>query len=373
MHVEPLNGDEPFFDPIGEAAALIEAGRAQDVVLRCEGLMARGRGGLLTRVALGRALVALGRAREGVEVLREASHLSPSAAEVCLAFGEALAAAGALPAAISELQRAVRLAPADGRAHWQIAKLWLDAGEPGKAEEAARSAEQSGGASAAAIAGLRARTDGMRNASRSDAGYVRQLFNQFSAEYDARMLQQLGYAAPAILRQLAALLVDPAGKLDVLDLGCGTGLSGVAFHSMAKTLVGVDLSAGMLDKARSLGIYSKLVEADVERLPPELDGPFELVIAADVLVYLGDLTGLFADVRKRLTAGGLWLFTTERGENGDFELGPKRRFRHSQDYLRRLAASQNFEVCSLIECVTRYEAGKAVESWAAALRVPHGA
>ncbi len=371
MHVDPLSVDEPIFDPIGEAAALIEAGRAQDVVVRCEGLIARQRGGILTRVALGRALIALGRAPEAVESLREACHLSPHTVDVVLAFGEALAASGALPAAIAEFQRAVRLAPQDGRPHWQIARLWLEAGEPDKAEAAAIIAEQLSGASETEIAELRARANAMRNAPRSDAGYVRQLFNQFAADYDTRMQQRLGYAAPLILRDLAGLLVEPNAKLDVLDLGCGTGLSGIAFRSIASTMIGVDLSARMLDKARSTGVYDRLVEADLEDLPDALGGPYDLIIAADVLVYLGDLTKLFAGVRGRLKTGGLWLFTTERGEIADYVLGPKRRFQHSEGYLRDLAIGHNFEVAGLIECVSRYEAGHAVESWAAAFRVPH--
>lgn len=371
MHVDQLSTDEPIFDPVGEAGELIEAGRALEVVARCAALLARGRGGILTRVALGRALVALGRAPEAVEGLREACHLSPNTAEVCLAFGEALAATGALPAAIAEFQRATRLAPDDGRPHWQIALLWLEAGEPGKAEIAAEVALKLDGASEASVAALRARADAMRHAARADAGYVRELFNQFSGDYDSRMQQQLGYAAPGILRGLAGMLVDPARKLDVLDLGCGTGLSGVAFNGLAKSLAGVDLSARMLDKARSLGIYGRLVEGDVESLPRELDGPFDLIIAADVLVYLGDLETLFSGVRARLNPGGLWLFTTERGETADFALGAKRRFQHSQIYLRALAARHKFEVSSLIECVSRYEAGQGVESLAAAFRLPH--
>lgn len=366
MHTEELTA--PFLDPIGEPAELIAAGRAGEVVARCEALIARGRGGVLTRVALGRALIALGRAREAAEVLREASLLSPSTAEVVLTLGEALAAADALPAAIGEFQRAARLAPDDGRPHWQIAQLWLKAGEPDQAEAAAEVASRLGAVDRDGLDALRSAADRMRTAARADAGYVRQLFNQFAADYDTRMRGRLGYAAPAILRDLAALLVKPGAQLEILDLGCGTGLSGVAFKPMAKRMVGVDLSPRMLEKARALDIYDALVEADVEHLPAGLEGPFDMAVAADVIVYLGDLSRLFAVVRSRLRGGGLWLFTSERGGDHDFELGPKRRYRHSERYLRALGAAHGFEVASLIECVTRYEAGEPVASWAAVFR-----
>ncbi len=372
MHAEALtHGDdaEAYFDPLGEASALIAAGRAMDVVARCEALIARGRGGILTRVALGRALIAAGRAGDAIDTLREASLLSPNTAEVVLAFGEALAAAGALPTAIAEFQRAARLVPNDGRPHWQIARLWLDAGEPDKAEASADVAQQLGGADDGAISKLRLDAQNMREAPRADAGYVRHLFDQFAADYDVRMRGRLGYAAPGILRDLAGLLLGPkVTELDVLDLGCGTGLGGVALKPIAKRLIGIDLSPRMLEKARALKIYDALVEGDVERLPPGIEGPFDIVIAADVLVYLGDLDGVFAAARERLKNGGLWLFTTERGETHDFERGAKRRYRHSADYLRRLAEAHHFDVASLIECVTRYEAGEAVPSWAAAFR-----
>ncbi|MCE9524403.1 MAG: methyltransferase domain-containing protein [Alphaproteobacteria bacterium] len=360
---------EPFFDPVGETAALIGQGRADEVVARCEALIAKGRGGILTHVALGRALVALGRADDAAAALREASLLAPNTAEVVLASGEALAASGALPAAIAEFQRAVRLAPDDGRAYWQIARLWLAAGEPDKAEAAAATAEQVGIADGGALAQLRIDAQNMREAARSDAGYVRHLFDQFAGDYDQRMRGQLNYEGPGILRDLAGLLLDPnARRLDVLDLGCGTGLAGIAFKPIARQLIGVDLSPRMIEKARALKIYDLLFEADVETLPAGASGPFDIAIAADVLVYLGDLGAVFASVAQRLKPGGLWLFTTERGDRLNFERGPKRRYRHSDSYLRDLAAAHGFDVASLIECATRYEAGEAVPSWAAAFR-----
>jgi predicted TPR repeat methyltransferase len=77
---------------------------------------------------------------------------------------------------------------------------------------------------------------------------------------------------------------------------------------------------------------------------------------------------LFAEASRLLKPGGLWLFTCERGDVLDFEQGSKRRYRHSEAYLRRLADAHGFDIASLIECVTRYEAGEAVPSWASAFR-----
>ncbi len=364
-----MHTDELTANPLGLAADLIAAGRADEVVTRTSAMLAQGRGGALTRAALGRALVALGKPSEAVEVLREADLLSPNTTEVVLAFGEALAALGALPTAIAEFQRAARLSPNDGRSHWQVALLWMAAGEPDKAEAAAATALELGAVTDDALAELGAAAARMRVAERADPGYVRHLFDQFAADYDTRMRGRLGYAAPGILRDLVGLLIDPDARFDILDLGCGTGLSGLAFRPIARSLVGVDLSPKMLAKARALKIYDTLLESDVETL--NIASTFDIVVAADVLVYLGDLAKLFAVVRERLKPNGLWLFTTERGEVQDFGLGEKRRYRHSEAYLRRLAEAHGFAVASLIECVTRYEAGVAVPSWAAALRAQH--
>jgi predicted TPR repeat methyltransferase len=361
-------GVDGFVDPLAETEALVAEGRAQHALEACERLIAQGRGSALTRTAHGRVLLALGRPQDAVDALREASQLSPHTPEILLAFGEALAAIGALPAAIGELQRAARLAPGDVRPPLAIARLWLEAGEAEKAIGALDTAEATGPVDPSHAAAIRARADQIRGQLRADAGYVRHLFDQFAADYDTRMRTRLGYEAPDILRQLAGYLTDPGQLHDMLDLGCGTGLSGIAFRDLARRIIGVDLSPRMLERARATGVYAHLVEGDIEKLPPGLEGPFGLIVAADVLVYLGALDVVFATVRQRLAPDGLWLFTTELGEGSAHELGPKRRYRHSEAYLRRLADQSGFDVCSLVECACRHEAGTPVRSWAAALR-----
>lgn len=368
MYAEAVNGVEPFHDPLGEVAELVADGRAADAIARCGALIEAGRGGVLTRVALGQCLTALQRPDDAIRVLQETRLLAPDRTDVLIALGAALRLKGDVPEALDVLQQAVRLAPDDGDIRLAIGGLWLDAGEPDRADAAIEIALSLGAIDASGAVAWRERTTQMRKAPRAAAGYVRQLFNQFASDYDTRMRQRLGYAAPSLLFELAALLIDPQMKHGVLDLGCGTGLSGVAFGPVAKGITGIDLSARMLEKAQMTGAYEMLVEGDIEDLPAECDGPFDLIVAADVLVYLGDLSKVFAGVRGRLKKGGLWLFTTEQGDAAAFELGEKRRFRHSETYLRGLAEIHGFEVASLIECVCRHEAGQGVASWAAAFR-----
>jgi len=291
---------------------------------------------------------------------REAALLRPDIAQLALAHGEALLTAGRLPDAIGEFQRALRLDHEYADARLALGRAWLAAGEPEKAlQEFARLQDMD-----AEIAQARA----MLARPRSDAGYVRHLFDQFAADYDARMISQLGYAAPRILRELADLVMAGCCGLDILDLGCGTGLTGVAFKDLARRLDGIDLSPVMIGKARARAIYDHLAVADIETAQGGTS--YDLLLAADTLVYLGDLTQIFAVVSQSLRAGGFFLFTVESKAGESFELGPKRRWRHSEPYLRHEAAHAGFDVAGLVACAPRVEAGQPVEGLAVALRKP---
>src|SRR6185312_5146636 len=252
---------------------------------------------------------------------REEALLHPGDAGRALDHGEALLQAGRLPEAIGELQRALRLDHESAEARHALGLAWLQAGEP---EKALQALEQLSG-----VDGEIAQARAMLAAPRSDAGYVRHLFDQFAADYDSRMSGLLAYAAPQILRQLAELVMPGARDLRVLDLGCGTGLTGLAFKDMAVRLDGIDLSPAMIEKARARRLYDHLAVGDIETA----QGPQDLWLAADTLVYLGDLTKIFGAASRALRPGGSFLFTVERKEGEGFELGPKRRWRHSEHYL----------------------------------------
>jgi predicted TPR repeat methyltransferase len=263
-----------------------------------------------------------------VAAAREAAALNPKSAPLALAHGNALLRAGQLPEAIAELQRALRLDYTFPDARFTLGCAWLEAGEPDKALEAFSHLEEDEDV-APKIAEARA----MKDRPRSDAGYVRHLFDQFSADYDERMIGQLGYQAPQILRVLFDLVMPGRDRLAILDLGCGTGLSGVVFRDVAARLDGIDLSPAMVEKARARNLYDKLLVGDIEAA---LDGIvlYDLLLAADTLVYLGDLELIFDRARRNLRDDGFFLFTVESKQGEGFVLGPKRRWRHSEAYLR---------------------------------------
>jgi len=349
-------------DPLDRADRLIAAGRARQAADLVGALIAAGRGGLLARMTWTRALLAAGDVAEALAAARETASLHPAVAEAAAGLGEALLAAEQLPAAIAEFQRALRLDPALDRARFLLGAAWLAAGEPERALDAfVRLPPEAPG-----LAGKIAEAEAMRVRPRSDPGYVRHLFDQFSADYDARMLTQLCYGAPQVLRELADLVMPGRTGLAILDLGCGTGLSGAAFKDGAARLDGVDLSPAMIAKARERGIYDALGVADIESVPAS--GAYDLVVAADTLVYLGDLKAVMGAAAGALRPAGFFLFTVEAKPGEGFELGPKRRWRHSEAYLRALAPPHGFEVAGFMACSPRREAGVPVDGFAVALR-----
>ncbi len=351
---------EELDDPIQAAESLIASGRAQDAARVLRARLDAGRGGLLARLTLIKALLAAGDTQVALTEAREAVSLNPNVAVAVLALGEALLAADALPTAIAELQRALRLDPDLVRARELIALAWLEAGEADKALEQLQALDDP-------PAGMIAACEAIKRAPRSDPGYVRHLFDQFSADYDQRMIGQLAYAAPQILLDLAGMVMPGRERLSILDLGCGTGLAGMAFKPLASRLDGVDLSPAMIAKARGRNIYDHLEVADLETAFAAHAPAYDLILAADTLVYLGDLKRVFDLAYARLSADGWFLFTVEKAQGEGYELGPKRRWRHSEAYLRALAEAAGFAVAGFVAAEPRREANQPVEGFAVAL------
>ena len=206
------------------------------------------------------------------------------------------------------------------------------------------------------------------------AAYVARLFDDYAPRFDAHLTRGLAYRGPRVIVEALDLVAPSRRFRRGLDLGCGTGLAGVALRERVETLSGVDLSPAMIEQARGTGVYGELsvgdVIAHVGDLAPE---SVDLVVAADVLVYLGDLAPLFAAVARALTPGGLFAFTVEASSSRDFHLGPNMRFAHSRDYLRRAARSAALTERHFEEASTRREAGREVPGFACVWAAASGA
>jgi predicted TPR repeat methyltransferase len=355
----------PDDDPLARAEMLMEEGHARQAAALLKQQIDAGRGGLLARLVLQKSLRASGDTDAALVLARETALMHPAAAPAALALGEALRASGHLPTAIGEFQRALRLDAALAAARAGLGEAWLDAGEVEKALEAWRAIDRA--SITPALEEKIADAERVQSEPRSDARYVRHLFDQFSSDYDSRMIGQLRYSAPANLRELAELLGLLQTRLSMLDLGCGTGLMGESARNHANRLDGVDLSPAMIEKARARGVYDELFVADICSWLAAPGRLYDLIFAADTLVYLGDLAPVFAGAVPRLARDGHFLFTVEKKEGDGFDMGPKRRWRHSEDYLRAEAQRAGLHVTGLVACVPRTEAGIPVDGLAVAL------
>jgi len=199
---------------------------------------------------------------------------------------------------------------------------------------------------------------------------VRQAFDAVALRYDQTMFQELDYRGHIHLHALAervlGRLVPP---FRILDLGCGTGLSGECFKDAAKggQLDGVDISPVMIDQARRRGLYDQLVVADIETFLSEPGPSYQLILSADAMVYLGDLAPTFVGVARRLEPNGAFLFTCEAKQGDGWELTEANRFRHSEAYLRTEAKRAGLSWLELTTCTLRTERGEPVAGFAVAL------
>jgi predicted TPR repeat methyltransferase len=192
-------------------------------------------------------------------------------------------------------------------------------------------------------------------------------YDHHSDHYDSHMIVTLKYRIPDLLfDELARQLSSQA--LDILDLGCGTGLMGARVRPLARNLTGVDLSPKMLEIARRRQIYDNLTCCELLEFLQTQDKKFDLVVAADVFVYFGDLSSVFHEVRAALGGGALFGFSIEAAEEHEFELRSNLRYAHSQAHIRRLAQDYGFAVRMIEPGVLRQEGGNDAAGYIAALR-----
>jgi predicted TPR repeat methyltransferase len=197
------------------------------------------------------------------------------------------------------------------------------------------------------------------------------LFDSCSDEFDSRLVDTLKYQVPQLLYDAVCKYSDSCTrKLDILDMGCGTGLCGVAFSEVINSMVGVDLAPRMLEKAGERGVYTELIRADVCQALEQCTQSFDLVLSADVFVYIGDLKKVFDLTARRLIPGGLFAFTIEVDNRiQDFELRSTGRYVQSFDYIHRLAEVCGFEEICCLPISGRNERGKPVSGGLVILRL----
>lgn len=187
------------------------------------------------------------------------------------------------------------------------------------------------------------------------------LFDFYSARFEIDLVQNLKYQGPRLLLDaVQAVIGQPARGLDVVDIGCGTGLCGALFRPLARRLDGIDLSPGMLALAHAKGIYTSLAQGEIAATLATTIAAYDLVIAGDVVIYIGDLAPSLAAISGALRTGGLFAFTTEKTAGQGFTLVSTGHYRHSPAYIAAEASRAGLAIRRAVDCVIRFEKGDAL-------------
>jgi predicted TPR repeat methyltransferase len=312
---------------------------------------------------LGNMLIERGRLDEAETAYRRAVEHNPKHRDAYNNLGRLLRDRGQLDEALSAYQRALALKPDDGDSYRRVGATLAALGRLDEARDVYRRWLEVEPQSPLAQHYLAACTSVDAPARASDE-YVRRTFDNFATSFDA-VLGRLQYRAPALIGEaVAALLGAPAQSLDVLDAGAGTGLCAPSLRPYARRLVGVDLSPGMLAKARERGGYDLLEEAELSAYMGEHAAAFDLIVSADTFVYLGDLEAPLAAASVALRAEGHLVFTVERDDDppaSGFRLCPHGRYAHSEAYVRASLEAAGFEATTVERVQPRLENRQAVE------------
>jgi len=195
---------------------------------------------------------------------------------------------------------------------------------------------------------------------RAPDGYLTAVFDDMAESFDEKLVDKLSYRGPEIIAGLLEGTLAANGSLDVLDGGCGTGLCAPVLAAYARSLVGVDLSPGMLAKAKERQVYAELVEAELTACLLDRKDAFDLIVMADTLIYFGDLVPLFAAVGQALRPAGTFAFTVEvvtesAPQQVDYHLSFSARYGHSRRYLAQRLDAAGFALLRSEDVVLRSE------------------
>jgi predicted TPR repeat methyltransferase len=201
----------------------------------------------------------------------------------------------------------------------------------------------------------------------TNIGYVENLFNNYADNFE-RSLSTLKYSGHTML---ISYLVKTIGQqfAQIIDLGCGTGLVGEQIKQQLhyNYLAGVDIAEKMLAKANHKNIYNELFNMEiVAYLQQALQGDkkFDLIVSADVFLYIGELSELFTAVSKTLSHNGYFAFTVEdNSHNSDYFLNITGRFSHSKQYIINTLIKTGFKIIAYEPQILRYELGKTVNCY----------
>ncbi|MGH2449179.1 MAG: tetratricopeptide repeat protein [Chloroflexota bacterium] len=315
---------------------------------------------------LGNVLVIAGNQEEARTAFTRATELAPNLAMTWFNLGVCLGRCKQPREAASALHRALKVEPGYLPAYEYLAHVLYRMGNFAEASEVYQEWLVYDPENPVARHMLAA-TSGTGAPSRAANDYVRHLFDDFAESFDER-LASLQYRAPQLVAQRLERDASGDAGLNILDAGCGTGLCGPLVKPLASHLVGVDLSVGMIDKARARGAYDELAVAELCEFMRSRAGTFDVVVSADTLVYFGDLEEPLRAARKCLRRGGRVIFTVERldstrdsdPQGPSYHLETHGRYSHAEGYVCGVLEAAGFAEVTIDSVILRRERGQEV-------------
>jgi len=300
---------------------------------------------------------------EGAQAaFRKATELSPGLAITWYNLGVCLRHLGRRDEAIQCLYKTIGIDPLHLPAHNSLAQMLTRLRRYPQAAEVYRSWLAAEPQNPVARHMLAAHA-GEAVPGRADDEYVRTVFDQFAGSFDEN-LSAIGYRAPKLLADALIQRIGTEARGDILDAGCGTGLCAPLLRAGARRLDGVDLSPGMIERARLRGIYDELAVAELCAFMRSRPACYDVVICADTLVYFGALGEAVSAARACLRNGGLLAFSLERLDAQppmlSFHLEPHGRYSHAEWYVRDVLTAAGFSGISMRNDTLRNEGGEPV-------------
>ncbi len=302
---------------------------------------------------LGAIYLDLGQYEKAKSYLKKSEEYEENVSDVQFNLGVTAMRQGKVPEAIGYYQKALELDPECCEAHQNLANLYCEEKETEKAIEHYKKVLQFQPDNRSVQYMLKA-TQQKETPDTAPTDYVKNLFDGYAHHYEQHLLEKLDYHGHEQLQQLLTPYLEPLEKPSLLDLGCGTGLCGALFAPTTDTLIGIDLSPKMLEKAYDREIYTKLIYDDLVDGMKKLDAPVDAIIAADVFIYIGELADVFSACEQSLKPEGYFAFSVEtyQGEE-DYQLLTTARFSHSQKYIERLADTYHFSLLKMENTILR--------------------
>jgi predicted TPR repeat methyltransferase len=341
---------------------LVEADRPDDAIAAFRACIAIDPGYARAHNNLATVLAGRGRVPEAETEYRLAIAADPGLIEAYSNLSNLLQSLGRTEEAAILASRAIICDPRDARSWRLLGAAYETVGDSEKAAEVYRQWIAAEPANPIARHHLAAVTGSDVPARASDA-YVEATFDTFAASFDSN-LQNLNYRAPELIRAtIHHVFGEPAGNRSILDAGCGTGLCGPLVRPWASRLTGVDLSSGMLARARERRVYDELEKAELETWLVGTERRWDIILSADTLCYFGDLGPVVDAANRALGADGLFVFTLETlapESSPGYELRAGGRYAHSRNGVEQTLDAAGFASVEIDDETLRLEAGRPV-------------